>query len=166
MLRTIIGVVSQSLKDGYELFSDLDGFQAPHGGTIPPDILVTVLRPDLVIFNRQLRRFMLLELTCPWDSNIDNAHAFKDTKYAPLVADLSHDFKVFHYSVEVSVRGQLTKSNRARLKSLAFEFCNDSKKTTKSLEKHASKASLLCSYSIFSARNEPIWSSPPFLIAR
>ena len=166
VLKTIIGIVSQSLKEGCELFSDLDGFQAPHGGTIPPDILVTVLRPDLVIVNRQLKRFMVFELTCPWDSNIENAHSFKDTKYAPLVADLSNDYKVFHYSVEVSVRGQLTKSNRARLKSMAYEFCYDSKKITKSLVKHASKASLLCSYSIFSARNEPTWSSPPYLIAR
>ena len=146
--------------------SDLDGFQAPHGGTVPPDILVTALRPDLVIVNRQLQRLMLFELTCPWDSNIENAHSFKDSKYAPIVADLSNMFKVFHYSVEVSVRGQLTKSNRARLKSLAFEFCSDSKNINRSLITHASKASLLCSYSIFSARNEPSWSSPPYLIAR
>ena len=105
---------------------------------------------------------MIFELTCPWDSNIADAHAFKDTKYAPLVADLSHDFKVFHYSVKVSVCGKLTKSNHAHLKSLAFEFCNDFKTTTKSLVKHASKASLLCSDSVFSAGNEPSWSSPPF----
>ena len=55
-------------------------------------------------------------------------------------------------------------ANRRRKKVVNAE--RDSKKITKSLVKHASKASLLCSYSIFSARNEPTWSSPPYLIAR
>ena len=39
------------------------------------------------------------------------SHAYKEEKYAPLIADLSLNYAVFHFSVEVSARGQVTKSN-------------------------------------------------------
>ena len=164
ILRTFISAVDSRLKDGCVLFSDLDGYQAPHGGTIPPDILVTNFRPDFVILNRNSRRIALLELTCPWDSNVTNAHRYKEEKYASLVADLARDFKVFHYSVEISVRGQVSKENRSRLKSLAYEFCHESKLVTRSLINYGSKAALLGSFSLFSARNEPSWASPRHII--
>ena len=60
---------------------------------------------------------MFFELTCPWDSNIQRSHEYKERKYAPLIADLSRRYKVFNYSVEVSARGQISKDNRTRLKS-------------------------------------------------
>ena len=44
--------------------------------------------------------------------------------HAPLVADLSCDFKVFHFSVELAALGLLTKHNKARLKLLAFRCCD------------------------------------------
>ena len=114
--------------------------------------------------NRDARRIALLELTCPWDSNVDNAHRYKEEKYALLVADLARDFKVFHYSVEISVRGQVSKENRSRLKSLAFEFCQEPKLVSRSLVNYGSKAALLGSFSLFSARNEPSWASPRHII--
>ena len=45
----------------------MPGFEAPHGGTIPPHILVTNLRPDLFIVNEAEKK-AVFELTCPWDS--------------------------------------------------------------------------------------------------
>ena len=141
-------------------------YQAPHGGTIPPDILVTNLKPDLFIFNEVSRIAVVFELTCPWDTNIDRSHSYKEEKYAALVSDLSHNFKVFHFSVEISVRGHITKANKNRLKSLAFKCCDNAKQTTKSLISNASKAALLSSYSIFTARKEPAWMSPAPLIVR
>ena len=109
---------------------------------------------------------MVLELTCPWDANISRSHDFKQEKYAPLVADLSRDYKVFHFSIEVSVRGQVSKGNRARLKAFVYRCCRDPKTTTGRLVSHCSKISLLCSYSIFYARKEPTWSSPQLLAVR
>ena len=70
------------------------------------------------------------------------------------------------FSVEVSARGQVTANNRARLKALAYRCCRDAKIVTNSLIKNGSKAALLTSFSIFSARNEPSWIDPPPLIAR
>ena len=89
MLRSMIDIIRPKLKAGFVLFSDLSGFQAPHGGTIPPHVLVTALRPDLVILNEISREIIIFELTCPWDSNTDRSHSFKEDKYAALIADLS-----------------------------------------------------------------------------
>ena len=127
---------------------------------------MTHLRPDLFLVNESAKQVVLLELTCPFDSNIASSHDYKQEKYAPLVADLSANFKVFHFSVEVSVRGQISKGNRARLKSLAYRCCRDPKKATALLISHCSRLSLLCSYSIFCARKEPTWSSPQLLAVR
>ena len=144
----------------------MPGYMAPHGGTVPPHILVTSLRPDVFIFNESTRTAIIFELTCPWDRNIERSHNFKEEKYAPLSADLSNTFKVFTFSVEISARGQVTAQNRARLKALAYRCCRDAKMITNSLIKNGSKAALLTSFSIFAARNEPSWIDPPPLIAR
>ena len=117
VLLSIIEFIRPALADGFALFSDMPGFQAPHGGVIPPDILVTALKPDLFLVNTSLSGIVFFELTCPWDDNIHRSHEFKDRKYAPLIADLSRHFnlkfKVHNYSVGISVRGQVSKQNRA-----------------------------------------------------
>ena len=166
VLSSIINCISDDLNDGFSLFSDLEGFHAPHGGVIPPHILVTRFKPDLFLVNESTGIVVLFELTCPWDSNIVRSHEYKQDKYAPLIADLSRDFTVFQFSVEVSVRGQVSKGNRARLKSFAYRCCRHPKKVTGSLLTNCSKLSLLCSYSIFCARKEPTWSSPRLLAVR
>ena len=141
------------------LYSDIPGFQAPHGGTIPPHILVTALKPDLFIFSRQSQEVIVLELTCPWDSNIARSHRFKTEKYASLNADLSQSRVVSFFSIEVSARGQITKENQARLKTFILKCCNAAGRLAKPLIRACSKSSLLSSYSIFSARNEPTWEN-------
>ena len=137
----------------------MPGFEAPHGGTIPPHILVTNLRPNLFIVNEAEKKAIVFELTGPWDSNVARSHSFKEEKYAPLVADLSQRFKVYHFSVEVTVRGQLSKENQCRIKSFIFRCCTNPGKLAKKVVKSSSKAALLASYSIFSARKEPTWMS-------
>ena len=106
------------------LFSDIAGFQAPHGGTIPPHILVTAFKPDLFIFSEVSQEVVLFELTCPWDTNIVRSHNYKSEKYSPLVADLSRNRIVSFYSIEISARGQITKENQSRLKSFLHKCCN------------------------------------------
>ena len=166
VLSTLIRIIRPVLIDGSRLYSDMPEYQAPHGGTIPPEILVTNLKPDLFIVNEVSKVAVVFELTCPWDTNIDRSHAYKEEKYAALVADLSIDYKVYHFSVEISVRGHITRANRSCLKSLAFRCCNNARVVTKALISNASKAALLSSYSIFSARKEPAWMSPAPLVIK
>ena len=163
VLSNIIALIRPHLVSGMHLFSDLPGFLAPGGGSIPPNILVTNLRPDIFIINETSRQAVVFELTCPWDSNIIRSHDFKEEKYAPLVADLSERFRTYLFSVEVSVRGQVTAVNKKRLKAFVYRVCDEPKIVFKSLVSTISKVALMSSFSIFAARAEPSWSDPPLL---
>ena len=166
VLMSLIKCIRPFLDPQFHLFSDMPGFEAPHGGTIPPNILVTNLRPDIFIVSESLKKAIVFELTCPWDANIQRSHDFKEGKYAPLVADLSRNFTVYHFSVEVSVRGQISKDNRNRLKAFIFRCCNGPGKLVNSVVQGSSKVALLSSYSIFCARKEPSWTSPAPIVIR
>ena len=114
-----------------------------------------------------IREIVVFELTCPWDSNIVRSHSYKSEKYAPLIADLTAQcYTVNFFSVEVSARGQITKENRARLKSFLFKSCSYTGNVSKDLVRVSSKAAILSSYSIFMARREPTWEDPAPLIVR
>ena len=164
VLCSIIHLVRPFLKNGMRLYSDMPGYQAPHGGTVPPHILVTALKPDIFVYNELSQEVVVFELTCPWDRNIASSHNRKSEKYAPLIADLSHTRVVSFYPIEVSARGQITKENRARLKSFLLKCCSDPRAISKTIISIASKAALLSSYSIFCARKEPTWEDPAPLI--
>ena len=164
VFNSLIDLIRPHLKQGMILYSDMPGFQAPHGGTIPPHVLVTSLKPDIVIVSSVSQEVIVFELTCPWDSNITRSHNFKSEKYAPLIADLSQCYVVSFYPIEVSARGQITKDNRSRLKSFLLKSCTASRALSKSLIHVSSKAALLSSYSIFSARGEPSWENPSPLV--
>ena len=160
VLNSIIDLIRPHLKEGMVLYSDMPGFQAPHGGTVPPHVLVTALRPDIFLYNESSQEVIVFELTCPWDSNIARSHTFKSEKYSPLIADLSQRYLVSFYSIEVSARGQVSKENRSRLKGFLFKCCSAASLAPKSVIRISSKAALLSSYSIFSARREPTWEDP------
>ena len=97
-------------------------------------------------------------MTVPWDTNIVSSHDLKMNKYGPLIADLSREYKVEAYCFEVSVRGQLSKANKARLKSFILECTGLRRQSAVKLIAGVSKAALLGSFSIFAARNEASWS--------
>ena len=61
----IIGLIRPNLFPDMRLFSDLPGFLAPNGGSIPPYILVTNLKPDIFLVNESTMVAILFELTCP-----------------------------------------------------------------------------------------------------
>ena len=97
---------------------------------------------------------------------MERSHEYKQEKYSPLVADLSRSYRTKYYPVEVSVRGQVTKKNKARFKLMIYGCCIDPRKNFKSLIANCSKLLLLSSFSIFSARKEPTWTSPGLLTVR
>ena len=142
----------------------MPGFLAPGGGSVPPHVIATNLRPDIFIVNDSSREIIIFELTCPWDGNIVRSHSFKEDKYAPLVAHLSHHYKTYLFSVEISVRGQVSGDNKKQLKAFVYRSCVDP--SFKLLVQACSKIALLSSYSIFTVRNEPTWESPSLLVTR
>ncbi len=56
--------------------------------TVPPNIIPTSQRPDLVIVNRTRKSIYILELTVPYERNIMMEHKDKSEKYARLIGDL------------------------------------------------------------------------------
>jgi hypothetical protein len=56
VLNHIVGCLKSALvgKSMVELYCDLDGLQAPAGGSIPADVMVQAQRPDLVIVDRSV----------------------------------------------------------------------------------------------------------------
>ena len=76
-LQTIVDFIKGNLKADYSLYCDLLGQGAGGGGTLPPHIITTAQRPDLVLVNEVDKVVILFELSVPWDSNIDTAHNYK-----------------------------------------------------------------------------------------
>ena len=101
---------------------------------------------------------ILFELTVPWDTNVPSSHKLTVNKYASLIQDLSRNFKVESYCFEVSVFGVLSKANRARMKLFISQCTGLKRQSAVKLINNVSKASLLGSFSIFSARNEASWN--------
>ena len=162
---SIVSHMTQAMKkvmpSDLTLYSDIPGHKM-NSGTIPPDILVTSSRPDVVIVDRSSKEIHILELTCSFEKNIESAHTLKSRKYNDLKSDLEDKgWTANLVPFEIGSRGLITKRNKSSIiKTL--------KKTHMKLNhnrifKDVSKISLLCSFVLFQAHAEPSWEDPPFL---
>ena len=102
------------------------GGQTIAGGTIPPHILITNKRPDLVIVWEDPKQILLIELTVPFESNITDAHKRKIDRYKALVQDLNEtDYDTIYEAIEVGQRGFIDKENKTRIKQILAKCgCN------------------------------------------
>jgi hypothetical protein len=151
-------------KSTVELYCDLDGLQAPGGGSIQVDILVQAQRPDLVILDRLVHgrhRIALVKLTCPWDTDAKRAKECKASRYADLKTALSNEgWDCSLYMIKVGARGHILKSVKDRLQSLFQAWVPASHRSgIGQMMKDVARISFVCSFSIFQARNDPVWSS-------
>ena len=86
------------------IYADLEGHSIA-GGTIPPHILTTSQRPDC----EESKDIVIVELTVPFETNLEEAHRRKVDKYSSLVQDIQErGYTVSLYAVEVGVRGLLS----------------------------------------------------------
>ena len=84
--------------------------------TIPTDILITNLRPDLVMLNRSEKAITLFELSVPFETNITATHLRKVQRYEKLIFDLENSrYNVSYYAFEIGSRGFISEENLARL---------------------------------------------------
>ena len=91
------------------IYAGLPGMRASDcpQSTIPPFLLITPYRPDLVIFNKSNNSVAMLELTCPLDSvqNLESAMKHKQgerntKKYSLSLIDW--EFAVFYSTIELA----------------------------------------------------------------
>jgi hypothetical protein len=122
---------------------------------MPPEIVVTTLCPDGVIWSKQAKVVILLELTAPWEENIEKAHSRKNAKYAELV-NMCTGWDVHYFSVEVGTRGYIPPSFYEPFKALGLPIARQ-----KNLRRRCADKALLCSYVIYLERNNPNWRPRP-----
>ena len=67
---------------------DIEGCQTPAGGTLPPSLVVSTLRPDIVIVDKKNKEVNIFELTVPSESRIKISHNLKYHKYQHLISDI------------------------------------------------------------------------------
>ena len=53
----------------FSVFSDIPGFQTTNGGSLPADMAVTTLKPDVVLLDHKEKTVHLFQLTVNWKSN-------------------------------------------------------------------------------------------------
>ena len=118
-------------------------------------MVVSTLKPDIVIVDRKNRTASIFELTCPAEHRIETANRLKEHKYIHFQTDIKH-FKTTVAPFEVgSNTGFITKSNKARLASL-HKYCKKSVKL-KNFEKNISAIIIPGSYFIFNCRSQDLW---------
>ena len=62
----ILTYISKCLdKSKYQIYVDIEGHQTPAGGTLPPSVIVTTLKPDIVIVDKKAKTASIFELTVP-----------------------------------------------------------------------------------------------------
>ena len=81
-------IVTNVDTEKYTVYSDIPGMEAPGGGTLPPNICITNLKPDIVIVDEVSKEVHIFELTCPsGPANIEKRHLEKTQKYSTFLTD-------------------------------------------------------------------------------
>ena len=112
---------------------------------VPNDIILTALKPDLLIISRSMKIIILIELTCPNDANLESWRKKKRDKYAKLRRWVTRGWNLHILSLEVISRGFV-------LANSFYELCTGLGVDTtkgKSFRDSLSKTALRCSYVIW-----------------
>ena len=158
---SILQYVADSLDESkYSFYVDIPGKQHSNGGTMPTELLITALRPDITILDKKNKTFAIFELTCPLEPNLKKRHTEKSNKYAHFLTDIT-TVKPTLECFEIGSRGYLSPDNHSRLKAL-HAYCKPGIKMKK-FKENISAISIYTSYAIYLSRKEPQWTKPPLL---
>jgi hypothetical protein len=167
ILKHIAGYLKSALESlsTVEVYCDLEGLQAPGGRSILASVMAQTQRPDLVILDRSnhgWHRISLIEHMCRWDTETDKARDSKIYKYAGLKKALSNEeWDCVLYTIEVGAWGHISKLVKDRFRSSFRSWVTPGHRSgVAQMVKYASWISLVCSFSIFQARNDPVRITP------
>jgi hypothetical protein len=104
----------------------------------------------------------MVELTCPWDMDAKRADERKTARYSDLKEELSNQgWDCSLYLIEVGARGHIVRSVKHHLQPLFWACLPAGRRSgIGQMIKDVSRISLLYSFAIFQARNDPVWFSP------
>ena len=164
VLNKLFGTLKSITPDSTKIYCDLPGHMQGIS-TVPTNVTITSLKPDLVLVDEERKSIAIIELTVPFDSNIDSASDRKQTKYQQLVNDIRNEgFSVNFYAFEISSRGLITPENSKRLKNfMSFDNLFNAKQCN-SLKQTLQRIVIVCSYIIFYSKYDSNWQEPNFVI--
>ena len=160
----ILNYISKCLnKDKFKCFIDIDGHQTQAGGTVPPNLVVTTLKPDIVIIDQKTKTVKIFELTVPAEVRLETAHKLKMEKYQHFSTDIkSYSVSVIPFEIG-SHTGHVNNENKKSLH-LLHSYCKKDIKFKK-FKDNISSIALLSSYYIFNCRNQEAWATPEHILA-
>ena len=90
---------------------------------MPPDIIITAQKPDIVFVTKEKKEISSFELTVPFETRIKVSHDIKLEKYSGLQNDINNsmEYKATITPVTVGSRGLIDTENKATLRQI-YEF--------------------------------------------
>jgi hypothetical protein len=159
--NNLVNYIVTNVDKKFTVYSDLPGMEAPGGGTIPPALCVTKMKPDIVIMDDHMKALHIFELTMPLTRNIDARHKEKTDKYASFLRDIT-GYSCSLNCFEVSSTGYVNTQNHKTL-SILHKFMNKDLKRSVFLNNLNSLA-WYGSYQIWLSREDPHFAAPSYLI--
>ncbi|XP_057310604.1 uncharacterized protein LOC130648569 [Hydractinia symbiolongicarpus] len=121
----------------------------------PSHIAISELKPDLVLYSNDLKRVIIVELTCPCEENMNAWHSTKVAKYSCLMnVIMVNGWQVDFFAVEVGARGYCARTTTACLKRMGF-----TNKLAYSTANDLGKISMRSFFCIWLARESNVWST-------
>ena len=119
--------------------------------------------PDGVIWSPSKKIVIWIELTCPWEENMETWHFKKKSNYNQIKIDAeARGWTVHPLYVEVGCRGYVSKTFDYMSRALGF-----TKAEARQLKQTVEYTALLCSYTIFVHRYKREWEErPPLDVSR
>jgi len=144
-----------SSADDWEMMVDFN-----HDRLVFPKFICTSdLRPDILIFSKQSRRVILIELTCPGEESIPAKHIEKEARYMQLSEQIQQrGWHAQTFAVEAGARGFVARSMNICLRKLGFNPSQASR-TCKSVSLTVAK----CSHTIWLLHKQKVWSKRQLL---
>lgn len=122
--------------------------------TVPSEIAITNLRPDLVLWSNSQRMVYFVELTVPWEDAVQEAFERKKLRYTELAAEAEQrGWRAKICPVEVGCRGFVATSTLRLMKDLGI-----SGQALRQAIKETSRVAERSSQWLWLKRKDPIWS--------
>ena len=122
--RAIPGENFLGLDDNWKVSADLPGCCSDY----PKIISNKGLQPDIVLFSNENSKVILVELTIPFESRLEQSHVYKTSKYEDLKKELEkEEYSVSVNAVEIGARGFVAGPLYQFLDQIGINQCNRSK---------------------------------------
>ena len=125
LIRIFLSVFQESRcfqNSSIQMYADIENYTIG-GGTIPPNVIATSQKPDIVLYWPTDKRVILFELSVPFEPNINKAHCTKLDRYSSLVSDIiDAGFDCSLVAIEIGSRGLIDTDNKNRLTRLSKDI--------------------------------------------